>query len=104
VEAINLLESNGFLRKIMKEEILTREMEVDTLSYLLAVILQSTESCNFLILSFFETNHEAVNPLQSLAINKGKVQNQHNLETVFRLFEAQPFLRQVWDPIVFNSL
>jgi len=80
------------------------QAEDDILMHLLAVVLQTTDSLNFRLLKFFADNRERFNPFKAMSINKGRDQNQRNLETIFRLFEAQPFLKQVWDASSIYSL
>ena len=53
-------------------------------------MLQFTDELNLKILTFYTENLELMNPIADL-------QNHNALSIIFRLFEAQPYFRQLWD-------
>ena len=62
--------------------------EAPVLNFLLSIILQYTDRLNYPILRFYEENKAALDPL-----NNGNI----DLVLITRLFDAQPFLRQIWN-------
>lgn len=78
------------MEEVVREEILLEKMlnDAPVLNFLLSIILQYTNRLNYPILRFYEENSEALDPL-----NNGNI----DLVLVLRLFDAQPFLRQVWN-------
>jgi len=94
VTAINHLDSGSFLRDLLSRSLLLHKGEEIQLLWLLAVVLQTTSSCNFVILTFLSDNSLRLDPFTQ--ISKG-TNLEMSLETIFRLYEAQPYLKQVWD-------
>lgn len=78
------------MEEVVREEILLEKMlnEAPVLNFLLSVVLQYTDRLNYPILRFYEENKAALDPL-----NNGNM----DLVLITRLFDAQPFLRQIWN-------
>ena len=69
-------------------------VDSSVLNFVLSVILQYTDELNFRVLTFYSDHRDSLDPL------KGIYERQllsATLRTVFRLFDAQPFLRALWD-------
>jgi hypothetical protein len=84
-----LKQAGVMLEKIM-ENLLTTKQDRLMLNFLLSVVLQYTDQLNLRILNFYTENIESMNPLSDLQNHKTR---SDSLRTIFRLFEAQPYLR-----------
>jgi hypothetical protein len=62
----------------------------DRLNTLLSILLQFTDQLTFRILKFFSDFKATLDPFVDISSPK-------QLHTIFRLFDAQPFLRTLWD-------
>ena len=98
VGCLELVDSGGLLQEIAISELLTRpkSLSVDSsvLNFVLSVILQHTDELNFRILTFYSDHRDSLDPLKG--IHEHRLLSA-TLHTVFRLFDAQPFLRTLWD-------
>lgn len=94
------LETEGLLTEVVSTQLLTADSlsknQVPELNFLLATLLQSTDSLNYRLLKFYEANREHLDPFVALKSSSGEARAQ-SLQTVFRLLDSQPFLRKLWD-------
>ena len=82
------LKQTGVMLLKVIEKLLGSQQDRQQLNFLLSVVLQFTDQLNLRILEFYTENPE-MNPILDL--------NHNSLGVIFRLFEAQPYLRQLWD-------
>lgn len=68
------------------------------------MVLQSTDKCNFKVLKFISDHRESLNPFELLGKEHDGPTQHAALQVLFRLFEAQPFLRKFWDPLPLFSV
>jgi hypothetical protein len=83
------LQQTGVMLNRVMDWLLTPELDKAQLNFILSVILQFTDALNLRILEFYTANLERMNPLVEI--------NHNSLGAIFRLFEAQPYMRQLWD-------
>jgi len=97
VASLRLLDSGGLLQEVVTTRLLAKGRlvgEVSDLNFVLSVILQYTDQLNFSILTFYADHRDTLDPLWS--IDQPGLRSAA-LHTVFRLFDAQPFLQTLWD-------
>lgn len=102
LKGVLCLNSGGLLEAIVKHQLKRApsrwSAEPGQLLRLLSVLLQRTPALNFTIVSFLCDRQDSLDPFVLLSKSKGG----HNsrlalLETITRLFYAQPCLRSLWN-------
>ena len=104
LETLALLDSGSFLRDMIETQYLQEQVlahitsdQSSKIQYLktLAVVLQATRKCRFKILRFISDHKKELNPFELI---NDETHGEEAMRTIFRFFEAEPFMRRFWDP------
>jgi hypothetical protein len=97
VKSLRLLDSGGLLKDVVCNQLLTAEHAEtadasarDNFMELLSIILQFTDQAKLRMLQYLVDHKHALDLLKHLDSPK-------QLYIIFRLFDAEPFLRTLWD-------
>lgn len=103
-EALAALDSDGLLQSIVESALKREEAtpvpqeRVSPLLFLLSIIVQYTPTLNLTIVAFLTRHCQELDPFEQLKQATTESQLLAHLSTAVRLLDAQPCLREAWNP------